>query len=96
MDLVPSKLVYMPGEQVQLQVVLTNASKGKVELVVVSSLPPIISLVPAGVFVGPALPPNVDRRVIGKPVKVFPSGNEERKLVVGEKVTYDLAQIYHP
>lgn len=90
MELVPSKMVYLPGEQVRLQVVLTNASKGKVEPVVVTSLPPVISLVPAGVFAGPALPPNVDSAKVGRPVKVFPAGTKERKLAVGEKATYDL------
>ena len=90
-DLVPSKLVYMPGEQVQMELVLTNASKGEVEPVIVSPLPPVISLVASGVFLGPATPPNANRGIeSGEPVKTFPAGTEERKLAVGEKVTYNL------
>lgn len=90
-DLVPSKLVYMPGEQVQMELVLTNASQGEVEPVIVSPLLPTISLVASGMFLGPVMPPNVDRGMeSGEPVKTFPAGTEERKLAVGEKVTYNL------
>jgi hypothetical protein len=90
-DLVPSKLVYMPGEQVQMELVLTNASKGEVEPVIVSPLPPTISLVASGVFLGPAMPPNVNRGTeSGAPVKTFPAGIDEKTLAKGEKQTYNL------
>lgn len=90
-DLVPSKLVYMPGEQVQMELVLTNVSKGEVEPVIVSPLPPIVSLVKSGSFSGLAMPPNVNPSTAsGEPAKTFPTGTDERKLAIGEKVTYNL------
>lgn len=88
-DLVPSKLIYPPGELVQMELVLT--SKGEVESVIVSPLPPVISLVASGVFLGPAMPPNVNRGTeVGKPVKTFPAGTGEKTLAKGEKLTYNL------
>jgi len=90
-DLVPSKLVYMSGEQVQLELVLTNASKGEVEPVIVSPLPPVISLVASGVFLGPAMPPNINRGIeSGESVKTFTAGTGEKLLAKGEKLTYNL------
>jgi hypothetical protein len=93
-DLVPSKLVYMSGEQVQMELIMTNASQGEVEPVIVSPLPPAISLVKSGALSNRPLPPGVDAPDLepgeSASVKTFPAGTEERKLAVGEKVTYHL------
>ena len=91
-DLVPLKPVYMPGETIAMDVTLTNASKGEVEQVIVSPLPPEVNLVPAGVFLGPAMPPGISAPGggPGKPSKVFPAGTDEKNLAVGENVTYRL------
>lgn len=90
--LVPSKPVYIQGENVVMDVVLTNTSRGDVESVIVSPLPPEVNLVTAGVFLGPAMPPGVTApgREPGKPSKTFSAGTGERKLAVGENVTYRL------
>jgi len=94
MDLVPSKQVYLPGEEIQMALILTNASQGEVEPVLVSSLPPAVSLVKTGSFSGPAVPPGVvlPPSEAGKTgaVKTFPAGNDEKKLAKGEKLTYNL------
>jgi len=93
-DLVPSKLVYMPGEPVRMELILTNDSKGKVEPVIVSPLPPVVSLSRPGSMSGPAVPPGVilPRSEAGESeaVKTFPAGAGERKLATGEKVTFNL------
>ncbi len=86
-DLVPDKLVYAAGEPVHMQLVLTNTSQGKVKSVVISQ--PAIDLVAAGVFAHP-LPPNAPSTQVGNPVKTFPAGNDQTRLAVGEKVSYDL------
>jgi hypothetical protein len=96
LDLVPSKLVYLPGEKVQMELILTNASKGKVEPVIVSQLPPVVRMVEAGSITrqAQAVPPGVilpgpesAKSVI---VKTFPAGTEEKTLAAGEKATYQL------
>jgi hypothetical protein len=93
-DLVPSKQVYLPGEQIDMKLVLTNASTGDVEPVVVTSLPPVVSLVRTGTFSGPARPPGValPSSEAGRSgaVKTFPAGTGEKMLAKGEKLTYDL------
>jgi hypothetical protein len=93
-NLVPARQVYLPGEEILMQLVLTNASKGEVEPVIVSSLPPSISLVRTGSFSGPAVPPGMvmppsETGTMGA-VKTFPAGTGEKTLVKGEKLTYNL------
>jgi len=74
-----------------MELLLTNASKGEVEPVIVSPLPPVISLVASGVFLGPAMPPNANRGIeSGEPAKTFPAGTGEETLAKGEKLTYNL------
>jgi hypothetical protein len=88
-----SKQVYMPGEQIKMELTLTNASTGDVEPVYVSPLPPGIKLVTSGLTSNLALPPNVDPlegMTAGAPVKTFPAGTGEAKLAVGENITYEL------
>jgi hypothetical protein len=93
-DLVPSKLVYISGEQVQMELIMANASQGEVEPVIVSPLPPAISLVKSGTSSSRTLPSGIvvpDLEPGGSAsVKTFPAGTEERKLAVGERVTYNL------
>ncbi len=93
-ELVPSKLVYMPEEQIQMELVLTNASQGEVEPVIVSQLPPIVNLTKAGVFTGPAVPPGLilpdTESGESAPVKTFPAGTGEETLAKGEGITYSL------
>jgi hypothetical protein len=89
-DLVPSRLAYMPGEEVNMQLVLTNASQGDVEPVVVSSLPPEVNIYPVGSSPapGPGLPMQSMQSI--PTVKTFPGGSGEATLATGEKLTYDL------
>ncbi len=93
-DLVPSKLVYMPGEQVQMELVFTNASQGEVEPVILSQLPPIVNLTKAGVFSGPAVPPGLalpdTESGESTPVKTFPAGTGKETLAKGDEITYSL------
>jgi len=92
--LVPSKQVYLPGEEVRMELTLTNASQGNVEPVIVSSLPPSVSLVKAGSFSGPARPPGVvippSEAAESGAVKSFPAGTGEKTLAKGEALTYNL------
>jgi hypothetical protein len=93
-SLTPSRLVYMPGEEVDMELVLTNASQGDVEPVVVSSIPPAVSLYPVGSAPapGPGLPPGLpmlSSQTI-QTVKTFPGGSEEATLATGDKLTYNL------
>lgn len=90
LDLAPSKTVYLPGEQVQMTVTLTNTSEGDVEPLVISPFPPKISLVPAGSFSGPAVPPNINPALASGAVKTFPAGSGEKTLAKGEKATFGL------
>ncbi|MDP2730856.1 MAG: hypothetical protein Q8O55_10300 [Dehalococcoidales bacterium] len=94
--LIPSKTVYMPGEQVQMTLTLTNASQGEAEPVIVSPLPPEISLVipnsrsddTGNLEAGTR---EYYERITGSEiVKTLAPGTDERKLVVGEKLSYDL------
>ena len=71
---VPSQTAYMPGEEVELELILNNDS---IEPVYVCSLPPSLSIL----MPGPE--PEFD-----KVVYTFPAGTEEVKLGVGETVTY--------
>ncbi len=91
-DLIPDKLVYGLGEPVRMKLILTNASQGKVEPVVVSQLPPIVSLVPAAPNTDPTGVQGMDipGSESSRAVKVFTAGIEEKTLAKGEKVTYDL------
>jgi len=93
-DLVPSKLVYMPGEQVQMELVLANASQGEVDPVILSQLPPIVNLTKAGVFSGPAMPPGLalpgTESGESTPVKTFSAGIGEVTLTKGDETTYSL------
>ncbi len=93
-DLVPSKQVYLPGEEIQMELVLTNASQGEVEPVILSSLPSAVSLVRTGSFSGPTVPPGVvlPPAEAGKTgaVKTFPAGTGEKTLAKGEKLNYNL------
>lgn len=66
----------MPGEEVEIEVRLTNES---VEPVTVTQMPPKLSLV---------LPGPAEDAV--KVVRTFNAGTEERELAVGETVTYKL------
>jgi len=76
-ELIPLKMIYIPGEQVQMALILTNASMGEVESVYVSPLPSGLSIVI----------PESRRSIIVKKLSV---STGERKLAVGEKTTYDL------
>jgi hypothetical protein len=91
-DLVPSKQVYMPGEEVDMELVLTNASQGEAEPVIVSPAPPAVSLYPPGSAPGPAMPPGLTPPGTGpgQTVKAFPAGSGETTLAMGEKLTYHL------
>jgi hypothetical protein len=91
-DLTPSRLVYMPGEEVDMELVLTNASQGDVEPVVLSSLPPAVNLYPAGAAAARAMVPGLPMQnaPADQTVKTFPGGSGEATLAVGEKLTYDL------
>ncbi|MDD5037767.1 MAG: hypothetical protein PHN78_00375 [Dehalococcoidales bacterium] len=93
-ELVPSKLVYLPGEQIDMKLVLTNASQGEVEPVIVSPLPPIVSLVRTGTFSGPSVPPGVimppSEAGQSGAVKTYSAGTDEKTLAKGEELTYDL------
>ncbi len=90
-DLIPSRLVYRQGEEIQMELILTNTSRGEVEPVMVSPLPPEVNLVKsevtsrqlAVVQASPGIAP-------GEPVKVFSAGTGEKRLTTGEKVTYSL------
>ncbi|MDD4985711.1 MAG: hypothetical protein PHQ43_07975 [Dehalococcoidales bacterium] len=93
-DLVPSKLVYVPGEQFQMELVLANASQGEVEPVILNQLPPIVNLTKAGVFSGPAVPPGLalpdTESGESMPVKTFPAGTGQETLAKGDAITYSL------
>jgi len=93
-DLVPSKLVYKPGEQVQMELVLTNASHGEVEPVILSQLPLMVTLSRAGEYPGPAVPPGLTlpgtESVESTPVKSFPGGTGEETLAKGDEIIYNL------
>jgi hypothetical protein len=95
-DLVPSKQVYKSGEQIQMDLVLTNSSRGKVEPVILKSVPPVVNMIEAGSLnrqaqaapPGAALPEtDYDKPVI---VKTFPAGTETKTLAVNEKLTSQL------
>lgn len=92
-ELIPDKPAYLPGEAVRMKLILTNASQGKVEPVIVTQLPPAVSLVSSSASA--SSPPGLPGRVIpgsesSRPVKVFPAGTGEKTLALGEKVTFDL------
>ncbi|MDD5038735.1 MAG: hypothetical protein PHN78_05400, partial [Dehalococcoidales bacterium] len=93
-DLIPSKQVYLPGEQIDMKLVLTNASTGDVEPVVFTSLPPVVSLVRTGTFSGPAVPPGVivppSEAGQSGAVKTYAAGTGEMTLAKGEELTYNL------
>jgi hypothetical protein len=92
-NIVSSKPVYMPGEQIQMELTLTNASYGQVEPVFVSPLPPAISLVTSGLTSSRDMPPDmglIPGLASGPVVKFFPAGTDERKLAVGENINYKL------
>lgn len=71
---VPSKTVYMPGEEIELELVLNNES---IEPVFVGSLPPSLIIHKTG----------EDPESI-KAVHTFPAGTDEVKVGVNEKVSY--------
>ena len=73
-DLVPSQTVYMSGDEVEIEVRLTNES---MEPVTVTQVPPKLSLV---------LPEPGEDNV--KVVRTFNAGTKERELAVGETITY--------
>ncbi|MDD5501047.1 MAG: hypothetical protein PHH57_05100 [Candidatus Omnitrophica bacterium] len=93
-DLVPSKLVYLPGEQIDMKLVLTNASTGDVESVIIISLPPVVNLVRTGSFSGPVRPPGIvippSEAGQSGAVKTYSAGTGEKTLAKGEELTYDL------
>ena len=93
-DLIPSKQVYLLGEQIDMKLVLTNASTGDVEPVVVTSLPPVMNLIRTGTFSGPAVPPGVivppSEAGQSGAVKTYAAGTGEKTLAKGDKLKYNL------
>jgi len=75
-DFVPSQTVYMPGDEVEIEVRLTNKS---VEPVTITDMPPKLSMV---------LPEPGEDNV--KVIYTFNAGDEERELAVGETAIYTL------
>ncbi|MBI2848101.1 MAG: hypothetical protein HYX83_02900 [Chloroflexi bacterium] len=101
-EMVPSKTIYLPGEPVQMALTLTNASMGEVEPVYVSPLPPGTSIVIPKSRLGSGNTENVQpgtreyfERIAGAEssqiVKTLTAGTEEKKLAMGEKLTYELS-----
>jgi len=95
LSLISAKQIYQPGEEIRMELVLTNASNGPVEPVILSSLPPAVSLVKAGSFSSPAMPPGVvgpsSETGLMSAAKTFPAGTSEKTLAKGEKLIYYLA-----
>lgn len=80
-SLVPDKPIYLLGEPVQMELILTNESTGNVT---VAQVPPAIDLVTSGydqATSGEGLDPQ-------RLIKSFPTGNAEITLGSGQEVTY--------
>ena len=75
-DFVPSQTVYMPGDEVKIEVRLTNES---VEPVIIAQMPPKVNI---------ALPEPGEDNV--KVIYTFNAGDEERELAVSETAIYTL------
>ncbi len=75
-DFVPSQTVYMPGDEVEIEVRLTNES---VEPVIIAQMPPKVSIA--------LLEPGEDNV---KVIYTFNAGDEERELAVSETAIYTL------
>jgi hypothetical protein len=87
LNLVPDKPIYLPGEPVQMELILTNASTGDATSpITVSQVPPAIDLVTSGYD----QTTSGERLDTPKVIKSFPAGNAEITLGLGQKVTYQL------
>jgi hypothetical protein len=84
LDFVPSRTIYMPGEEIEIEVRLTNQSTGPV---VIEQFPPKVSI---------TQPDNTDMEELrpgeelGKAVHTFPAGTEQRELGVDETINFKL------
>lgn len=74
-DFVPSKTVYMPGEKIYLELILTN-----------NSTEPVIVTVPPKVSI---YVPTAESET-GTVVHIFPAGAEQKQMAVAEIVKYNL------
>src|ERR1035437_3267770 len=77
LKLVPSKMIYLPGEPVQMEITLSNASTGNVVPITVEPYPPIIYIVIPG-----GTPEST------KLIKTLPTGSQNKTLATGEQVSY--------
>jgi hypothetical protein len=75
----PAKTVYLPGEPIEMNITVLNASQGEVDPVTVDPCPPAINIM------SPGGTPDSD-----KLVKTFAAGNEQKTLAKGEQIIYPI------